>query len=591
MKKILALTLAVVFTLMLLASCADKTPTPTAAPGNSDAPAATATPAPGKTDAPTTPTDEPTPEGPFPVDERGIATEPYNYPLPITTSDDVITYWWSTYSPQYLPTDKDYQDTELPMEVRNRTGINVEYVNVPTQSRVEDFGVRLASDDLCDIMSYATAYYPGNPSQMVEDGYFANILEHAEWMPNYLYQATYKDPTDKDTHESVFYTEDLVPVAWMLWSSSIVYDSGWCVRQDFLDKVGMTADEIVTWDDLEETLRLIKTSIDSVEFPMWMNSMIEINNYWQFNSFDNISVVTTIALPPIFHKDGKVMMGCTTEGDKALVTKFNEFFNAGLINADWQSYAFGMGFTQHTYNNETFYQSLGAAQIIDTKRLTSDPDCNWVAAQKPLITPDQVIHAGTIRSRTATGNAGFATKNNNLELAMKWVDYRYSPEGWELFNYGPEGLLSEIGDDGVRRNTEWALSSPNGINLGGLMSVYTIGQLVEPGMISTDRALLNPDAAIARGASETWTSWLKVHYDAAGALPIGVRLDTEQSQTVASLRADMITYIAESFSGFISGTAPLSEWDNYINTLNQMGLQEILDIYQDAYDTYMARQG
>jgi hypothetical protein len=174
-----------------------------------------------KTEAPTSqetaaPSEEPDNGLPFATDDRGIATEPYNYPLPLTTSNEVITYWWSTYSPQFIPAGKTYGETALPQEAYARTGVNVEYVDVPTASRVENFGVLLASDDLCDIMSYAEMYYPGNPLQMVEDGYFANILEFAEYMPNYLYQATYANPNDRDTYESVFYSDDVVPTAWLL---------------------------------------------------------------------------------------------------------------------------------------------------------------------------------------------------------------------------------------------------------------------------------------------------------------------------------------------------------------------------------------
>jgi putative aldouronate transport system substrate-binding protein len=585
LKKITALILAVLFTLLLMASC-----------GSSNNVQPAVTDKPDKTEAPTSqetaaPSEEPDNGLPFATDDRGIATEPYNYTLPLTTSNEVITYWWSTYSPQFIPAGKTYGETALPQEAYARTGVNVEYVDVPTASRTENFGVLLASDDLCDIMSYATAYYPGTPLQMVEDGYFANIFDFAEYMPNYLYQATYANPSDRDTYESVFYSDDVVPVAWLLWSTDIVVDTGYCVRQDWLDKIGKKAEDIVTWDDLEETLLQIKSVIDTCEFPMWLSSMIEINNYWQFNSFDNLSVITTINLPPIIlDKNGKVQMGCTTEGDKALMTKFNKFYNEGLINPDWQSYFFAQAFSAHTYNNEVFYQSMGASGIPDVKRMTTDPNCDWRAVQRPLVTEDQIIHVGTVRSRTATGHACFAAKNNNLELAMKWIDYRYSPEGWELFCYGPEGLVVEKDENGNRRNTEWALSNPDGMDINSLLGLYTVGQLVEPGMIAYDKALLNPNGEIPLATIQSWTSWQKAHYDGSGALPIGVRLNTEQSEAVKEYRTDIITYIAETYASFLDGSTPLSSWDNYQSTLEQMGLQKILDIYQDAYDAYLAKR-
>jgi hypothetical protein len=170
LKKITALILAVLFTLLLMASCGSSNNVQPAATDKTD-----------KTEAPTSqetaaPSEEPDNGLPFATDDRGIATEPYNYPLPLTTSNEVITYWWSTYSPQFIPAGKTYGETALPQEAYARTGVNVEYVDVPTASRVENFGVLLASDDLCDIMSYVRDTIPDS-SPMVEDGYFANIFD------------------------------------------------------------------------------------------------------------------------------------------------------------------------------------------------------------------------------------------------------------------------------------------------------------------------------------------------------------------------------------------------------------------------------
>nr|MCR5648854.1 hypothetical protein [Oscillospiraceae bacterium] len=80
------------------------------------------------------------------------------------------------------------------------------------------------------------------------------------------------------------------------------------------------------------------------------------------------------------------------------------------------------------------------------------------------------------------------------------------------------------------------------------------------------------------------------HYDRAGALPLGVRLSTEQSEEVGKYRADLITYVAEQFAGFVDGSNPMSNWDTYQTTLDQMGRQEVLAIYQEAIDDYNAKQ-
>jgi putative aldouronate transport system substrate-binding protein len=438
------------------------------------------------------------------------------------------------------------------------------------------------------MMSNDSMYYPGTLTQMFSEGYAENIYDHKELMPNYLYQAKYAYPDDTATYESVFYAEDFVPFAAFLSQNAYKYTMGYCVRQDFLDKVGMKAEDIVTWDDLETAFKAIKTEIDTVEFPMWVAGTLESTGYWQFAcSFDTTSQIVSISLPPAFVKDGKVQLGCVAEGDKGLLEKLNSFYTQGLINPDWQAYIYAALFSARTYNNEVAYQTMSASSIAEANASTADPNCNWVPIMKPLQTKDQVLHIGNAGARTSAGNLAFACKNHDLELCMKWVDFHYAPNGWELFSYGPEGLVCEK-VDGKWRNTDWALNNPDGIPFSGLMAVYTVGSLVEAGMAAFDVSMLNDSSEMAYYAIDAWTSWMDTHYDKAYLYPTGARLSEEQDEELGKYQGDVITYIVENYSAFIVGNKPLSEFDAYIAQANTLGLQEILAVYQECYDDYLA---
>ena len=55
----------------------------------------------------------------------------------------------------------------------------------------------------------------------------------------------------------------------------------------------------------------------------------------------------------------------------------------------------------------------------------------------------------------------------------------------------------------------------------------------------------------------------------------------------ASLLADIQTYIKTVKAQFIIGETDIdSNWDTFINTLNGMRLQRLLEIEQQAYDRY-----
>ena len=53
--------------------------------------------------------------------------------------------------------------------------------------------------------------------------------------------------------------------------------------------------------------------------------------------------------------------------------------------------------------------------------------------------------------------------------------------------------------------------------------------------------------------------------------------------------SDIQTYYEQAVPEFIMGNRPLSEFDAYVDTLNSMGLDRCIEIYQTAYDRFMGR--
>lgn len=52
----------------------------------------------------------------------------------------------------------------------------------------------------------------------------------------------------------------------------------------------------------------------------------------------------------------------------------------------------------------------------------------------------------------------------------------------------------------------------------------------------------------------------------------------------------MNTYLEESLIKFLIGDLSLEDnWDDFVATIDSMGLSTVVDIYQDAYDRYLTR--
>lgn len=68
-----------------------------------------------------------------------------------------------------------------------------------------------------------------------------------------------------------------------------------------------------------------------------------------------------------------------------------------------------------------------------------------------------------------------------------------------------------------------------------------------------------------------------------------VAYTNEETEARTSLRTDVSNYIKQMRAEFITGQTDIDEgWDTYVETVNQMGMTQLLEIEQAAYDRYQA---
>lgn len=597
MKKTLALVLAITMLFVLFAACnkstsgtAESNP-PTSAPDKTQAPATSnpsETTAPVQTDAPTQPT-QPVSSGPykFPIDENGFATEPYEYELPLTTSDETFSFWTVVWTPQYLPEDG-YAAMDYPKGFKEYTGVNIEYLVIPSDGLRESFSTLLAADDLPDLMASATYYYTGGtPKQAVEDGYFLNIWEYKDCAPNYFYQVLYADPMDKVTKDVVFYEKELV-VSFQALLQQAFIACNYMARGDWLEELGLSNDEILTWDDLYNMMTLFKTQIEGCTYPWPMFSSMDSAGNYAFTAYDTLPALNPYGVQPFIVVDGEVRMAQMNEADKAQLQKFNEFYAAGLIDPNWTAYSNNTSFTAKTTGGEVGYVYMSPGEITDYENTSIDPDATWVPIHKPLVTKGQTIHCGGAVAHWTYGSTAISAKCENLELAVTWCDWRYSPFGAEYSSWGPEGLIWEYDENGNRMATEWALSAPNGLGYAWLCMLYGCNSLAEHCLEDGLRKYAYPGGERILNVHYYWNDY---SYDGAYQFPQGARLDTDESEIVTKLATDIGTYIAENYPLFLNGEKSFDEWDSYIEGLYNLKVQTVLDNYQTAYDRYMEING
>ena len=172
---------------------------------------------------------------------------------------------------------------------------------------------------------------------------------------------------------------------------------------------------------------------------------------------------------------------------------------------------------------------------------------------------------------------GFGVPNTgdaaSIANAMRYVNWFYSDEGCELISWGKEGETYEIVDG----KKQYIL--PNeGDNAKLLYGFQTIGAYlrVDPESI---------DASISEEQASTTDFLIEYTYPELNPTRY-MQLSSAESQQLADLNTSVDTMIKENITKFIIGQRPLSDWEAFQAELAAQPIDEILAIYENAYQNY-----
>ena len=80
----------------------------------------------------------------------------------------------------------------------------------------------------------------------------------------------------------------------------------------------------------------------------------------------------------------------------------------------------------------------------------------------------------------------------------------------------------------------------------------------------------------------------QLYYDAHPTLMPTLSYTTEETDVISSIATDVTSYVSNSLAEFVTGNRPLSDWDSYLEELDNMGLQTLIETAQTAYDRTLA---
>ena len=71
--------------------------------------------------------------------------------------------------------------------------------------------------------------------------------------------------------------------------------------------------------------------------------------------------------------------------------------------------------------------------------------------------------------------------------------------------------------------------------------------------------------------------------------PTSINMTLEESERASELLSSVETYVDQYSLAFITGSIdPSSDWDSFQSGLSSLEVEELVEIYQTAYDRYAA---
>ncbi len=440
------------------------------------------------------------------------------------------------------------------------------------------FALRVASaadknnEDLFDMIwwNVDNYVYPGAPETLYDDGLCIDVTDMLdEYAPKFMatlekcpswYSDQYYTPKgrlylfgsrfddmDLETGEVEQYTltGPLTPT-WML------------------EETGFEKEDLNTWDDVTEYLFALKEA--GVKYPfhglfnLWMME-------WYYGGFGTGQ--------NFFLKGDEVVWGPLTPEWREAVEQLHYWYANGLLNQDFVAYGYNetiAGYLADDIGIGGFDARLGPIYTNATGK--------EVTALNMIQTTERYMNGQVSTNLGGTGYnykyyATFFTRScNDIEEAIRFIDFRYDADMALLAQFGIEGISFEYNEEGRPVRTEEYNNNPK------IDAQYVAEFMSGFAMTETSRETLK-EQTYQDTVFGTWSQ--PENY--ADVFPAQfIKRTAEETDIYNKYYPDFSNYMFECLYDFIINGVTDESWETYYNTSVELGYNELMEIQQAAYD-------
>ncbi|MEK3722699.1 ABC transporter substrate-binding protein [Paenibacillus sp. FSL H8-0034] len=475
---------------------------------------------------------------------------------------------------------KSYNETLVFQEMEKRTGVKVDFQHPPQGQgqATQALNLMVASNNLADVITYNWLTYNGGPEKAINDGVIIDLKDLIDkYAPN-LSKILKENPDLKkqiSTDTGKIYS---FPEIYVTKEQLTYYGLG--IRQDWLEKLGLQTP--TTIDEWYTVLKAFKEKDPNGngkadELPINFN----LNQLRSGVADDAIVGAWGIGFD-FYQEDGKVKYGMLDPKFKDFVATLQKWYKEGLLDPEYattDSKLFDAKMTGDRIGSGVFLAGGGIGKFNQLMQ-PKNPNYKLAGTPYPTVKKGDVPELGQkINAFTGLGDAISKTNKNPIET-VKWLDYKYGPEGHMLFNFGIEGVSYKL-ENGYPKYTDDIMKNPQGLPVAQtLAKVYGYGAKLVDIRYNEQYSWITP---LQKDAVKMWSAPTNKKK-----MP-PVTPSPEESTKYSSVMNDIRTYTDEMLNKFIMGAEPMDNYDNFVKKLKSLNIDEAIKIQQAALDRYNKR--
>jgi putative aldouronate transport system substrate-binding protein len=467
------------------------------------------------------------------------------------------------------------------------TGVRLECTDVNQQAFSETFNLMIASGDYSDLIFNVNSYYASGMDAAIDDEILVDLAPYLEeYAPNYYGLMLDNEQTMKDTHTDTGRCGQF----FCLENEAQNEGSGYFIRTDMLEQTGMDSPQ--TLDEYHDVLLALKNTVSGIEYPLYVGST-GIGAICNIYGISGIGVGGGFGATDINYSivDGQVIPTYLQDDYKTVLQIMNQWLNEGIYSRDYATQS-----TETMPPDANYYSAITngtCAMFSYTTSITdlvndgvaNDPNFAIEPTRTMVLNKGDKIASTTAVTLVDSNGYGISTQCDKLEIAMRYLDWFYGDEGSLCASYGIEDVTYYLDENGDPQWTDFVMNGTD---------EYTTNQIIYSYCVQSDVGNIDihrmdwRKTDEQRAISDFWNQ--DVDYDAGESMSRYITMTADESVAYTAIVSDLSTYISEQVPKFVYGELNLEEdFDNFIATLKDMGIEDAAAIKQDVYDRYEAR--